>query len=100
MVVEEAEVHALFERPLHPYTQGLMRSIPRPATRRERKGEIETIKGTVPSLRELPTGCRFSDRCPAVHEPCRKWEPPLAAPDDDPLAPRKVRCWLHARAPQ
>ncbi|WP_425358796.1 ABC transporter ATP-binding protein [Aquibium carbonis] len=100
VVVEEADANSLFARPLHPYTQGLLRSIPRPAVRRERKGEIDTIEGTVPALTALPTGCRFSDRCPMVHEPCRKLEPPLASPDDIAAPHRKVRCWLHASPPQ
>ncbi|MEQ8451879.1 MAG: ABC transporter ATP-binding protein [Nitratireductor sp.] len=100
VVVEEADAQTLFDRPLHPYTQGLMRSIPRPSARKDRQQEIDTIKGTVPALSALPPGCRFSDRCAMVHEPCRKWEPPLAAPDDMASPPGKVRCWLHTRPPQ
>ncbi|MEP1786424.1 MAG: ABC transporter ATP-binding protein, partial [Nitratireductor sp.] len=100
VVVEEADAQTLFDRPLHPYTQGLMRSIPRPSARKDRQQEIDTIKGTVPALSALPPGCRFSDRCAMVHEPCRKWEPPLAVPDDMASPPGKVRCWLHTRPPQ
>ena len=100
VVVEEADVRTLFAAPLHPYTQALMRSIPRPGAGVNEKGEIDTIRGMVPSLRDLPAGCRFSDRCPMAHEPCHRWEPPLAAPDDDPGSGSKVRCWLHARPPQ
>jgi len=99
VVVEEADVFSLFAKPLHPYTQGLMRSIPHGGSV-ERKGPLQTIKGTVPNLRELPRGCRFADRCPAVHEPCHTFEPPLAAPQDAQQANRKVRCWLHTRPPQ
>ncbi|MGO4834909.1 ABC transporter ATP-binding protein, partial [Rhizobiaceae sp. 2RAB30] len=98
VVVEEADVASLFARPLHPYTQGLLRSIPHASKSVPRGGRLQTIKGMVPNLLELPKGCRFSDRCPAVHEPCRKWEPPLAAPQDGSAG--KVRCWLHARPPQ
>jgi len=99
VVVEEADVISLFAKPLHPYTQGLMRSIPHGGAV-ERKGRLQTIRGTVPNLRDLPRGCRFADRCPAVHEPCHKFEPGLAPPDETPRASRKVRCWLHARPPQ
>ena len=94
VVVEEAEVHALFDEPLHPYTRGLMRSIPRiGATRRRQK--LNAIEGTVPSLQNLPPGCRFSDRCPMVHDLCRQQEPPLAPPNGMASPSRKVRCWLH-----
>jgi oligopeptide/dipeptide ABC transporter ATP-binding protein len=101
VVVEEADVRSLFAAPLHPYTQALMRSIPHGASK-VRKSRLEAIGGTVPNLLRLPVGCRFSDRCPAVHEPCRKFEPPLAPPLERTSATpgRKVRCWLHARPPQ
>jgi peptide/nickel transport system ATP-binding protein/oligopeptide transport system ATP-binding protein len=99
VVVEDADVRALFANPLHPYTQGLMRSIPNVARATAQRRRLDPIKGTVPNLADLPRGCRFSDRCPMVHEPCRRWEPPLAAPVDMPGVDRKVRCWLHARPP-
>jgi peptide/nickel transport system ATP-binding protein/oligopeptide transport system ATP-binding protein len=95
VVVEEAEVGPLFARPLHPYTQGLLRSIPRIGAAAGGAGRLETITGAVPSLMDLPPGCRFSNRCPLVHDRCRMAEPPLAAPKDQPQAARKVRCWLH-----
>ncbi|RVT86528.1 ABC transporter ATP-binding protein [Rhodobacteraceae bacterium CCMM004] len=99
VVVEEAGVNDLFAGPLHPYTVGLMRSIPRVDRSVARRRKLHTIKGVVPSLGNLPKGCRFSDRCPDVHDRCREAEPPLAAPDD--LAPgapaRRVRCWLHCQ---
>jgi len=97
VVVEEAEVGDLFARPLHPYTEGLLKSILRLEPHRERRRQLYTIKGSVPSLYALPRGCRFSDRCPAVHDPCRVAEPPLAAPDANPDSPHKVRCWLHRK---
>jgi peptide/nickel transport system ATP-binding protein/oligopeptide transport system ATP-binding protein len=96
-VVEEADVRDLFARPLHPYTQGLLNSILRLDPGRERRRQLYTIKGSVPSLYALPRGCRFSDRCPAVHEPCRVAEPPLVAPDDNPAGGHKMRCWLHTK---
>jgi oligopeptide/dipeptide ABC transporter ATP-binding protein len=99
VVVEDADVRALFAKPLHPYTQGLMHSVPNVARLTTGRKRLDPIKGTVPNLIELPPGCRFSDRCPMVHEPCRRWEPPLAAPADMPGADRKVRCWLHSRPP-
>ena len=96
VVVEEADIRSLFRRPLHPYTQGLMQSIPH-AGRTQHKDKLSTIKGTVPALMKLPKGCRFSDRCPMVHEACRIAEPPLAAPAEAGAIDRKVRCWLHVR---
>ncbi len=78
-VVEEAEADDLFAHPRHPYTVGLMSSIPRmdePETgRRER---LRTIPGSVPSLLSLPPGCRFQNRCPRASERCRREEPTLA----------------------
>ena len=97
VVVEEADVRPLFAEPLHPYTQGLLRSIPLAESGAGRKERLETIKGAVPNLLKLPKGCRFSDRCPAVHEPCLKQEPPLAPPDVQPASGHKVRCWLHRK---
>jgi peptide/nickel transport system ATP-binding protein/oligopeptide transport system ATP-binding protein len=97
VVVEEADVRSLFAEPLHPYTKGLLNSIPRIDTGAGRKQKLDTIQGTVPNLLKLPKGCRFSDRCPAVHDPCLKAEPPLALPDDRPTTGRKVRCWLYRK---
>ena len=96
VVVEEADVADLFRQPLHPYTQGLMRSIPRIGAT-ERRSRLNTIEGTVPSLQKLPAGCRFSDRCPHVHDRCRLQEPPLASPKGM-NGLRKVRCWLYEEA--
>ncbi|HEY1960376.1 MAG TPA: ABC transporter ATP-binding protein [Polyangiaceae bacterium] len=75
-VVERATVKEIFERPLHPYTRGLLGSIPVPKRGEERK-RLPTIEGVVPDLRDLPPGCRFADRCPMVIEDCRKAEPAL-----------------------
>ena len=95
VVVEESDAINLFARPLHPYTIGLLKSIPRGRPEGERRARLHTIKGVVPSLLNLPRGCRFSDRCADVHEPCRIAEPPLAPPDSG--GDRRVRCWLHHR---
>ena len=74
-VVEQAPVVELFERPRHPYTAGLLASIPR--IREERLDELPVIEGMVPDLLHLPEGCRFADRCPKVKEYCRLAMPEL-----------------------
>ncbi|MBS0550298.1 MAG: ABC transporter ATP-binding protein [Proteobacteria bacterium] len=81
-VVEEASVEALFGNPRHPYTQGLIRSIPRVDRGAEQKQRLEAIPGTVPSLLQPPTGCRFAARCKYVMDVCTQAMPPLkeAAP--------------------
>jgi peptide/nickel transport system ATP-binding protein len=73
-VVEEAEVHDLFHRPQHPYTWGLMGSLPRLETDVER---LTQIPGQPPSLLRPPSGCRFHPRCPYVMEVCKTTEPEL-----------------------
>jgi len=87
-VVEEAAVRDLFREPLHPYTRGLMRSIPRLEAR---SGALEPIKGIVPSLTDLPRGCPFNPRCPSALPRCRDEVPPLLQSGG-----HSVRCWLHA----
>nr|WP_255568931.1 ABC transporter ATP-binding protein [Neoroseomonas alba] len=76
-VVEEAPVGALFATPLHPYTQGLIRSIPRLDLAATVHQRLEAIPGTVPSLLHPPIGCRFAARCRFATEECRAAEPPL-----------------------
>ena len=73
-IVEYASVDALFATPQHPYTIGLLGSIPRLDTNAE---ELAAIEGMVPSMAELPTGCRFAPRCPFVRERCKEAAPPL-----------------------
>src|SRR5258708_7560256 len=75
-VIEEAPVDALFANPRHPYTQGLIRSIPRIDTA-SRKSRLEAIPGVVPSLLNPPPGCRFAARCRYAMPICREAEPPL-----------------------
>jgi peptide/nickel transport system ATP-binding protein len=75
-VVESADADTLFGQPSHPYTQGLLRSVPSFNTGGE-KTRLETIPGVVPSLLQLPKGCRFQDRCPKVIDRCRQEEPEL-----------------------
>ncbi len=86
-VQEMASVTELFDAPLHPYTQGLLRSIPSKA---ERGRPLPTIEGNVPSIFELPRGCKFCTRCPDVIDRCRSEEPELRE-----ITPgRAVRCHL------
>jgi peptide/nickel transport system ATP-binding protein len=75
-IVEAAPVAAIFEDPQHPYTIGLMGSMPALG---RRGGKLATIPGTVPSPSEMPVGCRFSTRCPFVEDYCRTKRPSLAA---------------------
>jgi oligopeptide/dipeptide ABC transporter ATP-binding protein len=72
-VVESASVESLFERPKHPYTHGLFRSLP---TLGERRKQLAVIPGAVPSPLDFPSGCRFRTRCSMVQEICAT-EPPL-----------------------
>ena len=73
-IVETAPVHALYGRPAHPYTKGLLESIPR----LDRKGQdLYAIKGLPPSLLRIPAGCAFNPRCPQAREVCRTEVPPL-----------------------
>ncbi len=74
-VIEKADVTAIFDRPLHPYTKGLLASIPHAGQSRDSK--LPTIKGSVPSLKDLPAGCRFFGRCPYRQTRCEKENPTL-----------------------
>jgi peptide/nickel transport system ATP-binding protein len=76
-VVEEATVEELFRAPRHPYTQGLIRSIPRLDMAATKKQHLEAIAGVVPSLLEPPVGCRFAPRCPHAMPECTAATPPL-----------------------
>ncbi len=88
-IVEEAPVRELFKNPQHPYTVGLMRSIPNLESKR---GEpLAVIEGTVPSLHNVPAGCRFAPRCAYADATCLEQAPDLTALSAD----HKVRCWHH-----
>lgn len=90
-IVEYAPVNDLFSTPLHPYTRGLMESIPRIDDVPGREECLKTIAGVVPSLYNLPNGCTFQDRCPYVMDICRENEPVLKE-----NSPRhNVHCWLY-----
>jgi peptide/nickel transport system ATP-binding protein len=89
-IVEEAPVKELFRDPKHPYTRGLMASMPggAPGTR------LRAIQGTVPPLGQLPSGCAFTPRCPDRFEPCQ-----TAPPGDTEVGDgRRVKCYLHGMA--
>lgn len=85
-IVEEAPVKALFAAPHHPYTRGLLASLPRPG----KKHRLSPIPGQPPSLTELPRGCRFADRCPQATAQCREAAPPLIEIEQD----HRSACWL------
>ena len=74
-IAEQASAKALFAYPRHPYTRGLLESIPR--LEDEPKTVLSTIPGTVPDIGDLPTGCRFANRCPHVEDVCRQRAPVL-----------------------
>ena len=89
-IVEYTDVRPIFATPKHPYTQGLLKSIPRLDAHHGRKEKLEAIPGLVPSLLDLPVGCKFSNRCKYVFDRCVE-EPPLL----EPVPGHLVRCWLH-----
>ncbi|OUO90898.1 peptide ABC transporter ATP-binding protein [Gordonibacter sp. An230] len=90
-VVEEAEVRALFDHPMHPYTLGLLKSIPR--LEDDDTKRLYMIKGMVPNPLEMPPGCHFSDRCDSCMDICRAQMPKLVD-----VGGRKVRCFLYEDA--
>ncbi len=87
-VVEEGFVQDLFREPLHPYTQGLLESLPK----RGSTERLHVIPGTVPSLKELPDGCVFHPRCECAMERCRNESPSLKEIENG----HCVRCWKYA----
>ncbi|MCL6631881.1 MAG: ABC transporter ATP-binding protein [Alicyclobacillus herbarius] len=87
IIVEEGTVEQIFERPHHPYTIGLLQSIP--GFEGERGTELYTIRGSIPNLARLPKGCRFHPRCPFATKRCQSEAPPLQELAEG----RKVACW-------
>lgn len=92
-IVEETTVNTLFAKPLHPYTQGLINSVPVLGAVKER---LDTIPGSVPNLIDLPSGCRFADRCKARRDHeldiCTVTDPELVQVTKE----HSVRCWLYS----
>lgn len=92
-VVETADVKTIFSNPLHPYTQGLLRSVPRvdkAAENHKVKRRLQEIPGIVPSLYNLPKGCYFHPRCPKAMDICREKEPEMKTAGDG----HSASCWL------
>ena len=87
-LVEEAPVRDIFHRPKHPYTEGLLRSVPKLSEEGLRRKRLDTIEGTVPNLLALPDGCKFAPRCAYKIADCTKGEIPLL----DVNQQRKSRC--------
>lgn len=88
-VVEEASVFELFAHPKHPYTKGLIGSVPKLGENRE---TLDSIKGNVPNPTNMPLGCKFAPRCEMAMEHCHTYEPPTFQ-----LAPNsECSCWLYA----
>lgn len=85
-VVESAEVHELFQNPKHPYTQGLLGALPKMDSRQR----LNSIDGMVPTLKDMPTGCRFAPRCPMATQKCREEQPALV----DVTVGHQVRCFM------
>jgi len=90
-VMEETDVKTLFSKPLHPYTMGLIKSVPH--LDGDRTKELSSIPGTVPPLSHVPDGCRFAPRCPFAMEKCHKEVPVLEHADDT----HRVRCWHYEK---
>jgi oligopeptide/dipeptide ABC transporter ATP-binding protein len=90
-VVEEAPVKSLFKDPRHPYTVGLLGSIPVIGRKEQTGRRLHEIKGMVPSPANMPVGCRFHPRCGRAMDQCRRQEPPMTRLGEH----RRVSCWLH-----
>lgn len=89
-VVEFGESEKIYDNPQHPYTQALLRAIPRLGAPRTR---LEYIPGVPPDLRSPPPGCRFHPRCPKAMDVCRRDEPPMVEVEKN----HYVACWLYAK---
>ena len=93
-IVEQAEVGELFRRPLHPYTRGLLDSIPRPHESAS-STRLNEIPGMVPSLLEMPLGCSFAPRCPRAIDRCLREQPSLVDAGADPAGDKhSVACFV------
>ncbi len=88
--VEYSDVRSIYKDPLHPYTVGLLKSIPK---LHEEQDKLYNIKGSIPSPQEFPKGCRFSPRCEECMDICKDRMPELITLEDG----RKVRCWKYQK---
>lgn len=86
-IMEQGITESVVHKPLHPYTAGLIKSIP---TTSKHEGKLYSIIGSPPSYLSLPSGCKFSDRCQFVFDKCKVEEPPIAQINGE-----TVRCWLY-----
>jgi len=89
-IFESGDTLTIFQNPLHPYTQGLIASVPK---LNEDRPRLETVEGTIPNPFHVPTGCRFHPRCPQAKEICWVEEPDLIEVEPG----HQVSCWLHPR---
>jgi oligopeptide/dipeptide ABC transporter ATP-binding protein len=89
-VVEEAPVRELFKDPRHPYTRGLLGSVPVIGRKAQAGRRLQEIPGMVPSPLEMPSGCRYHPRCPSAMPVCSEQEPKMVKLGDF----RRVQCWL------
>lgn len=87
-IIEKSSTKKIFEQPKHPYTQGLLNAVPKLGKKQK---ILPTIQGSVPSLHDLPKGCKFHDRCPHVMDICKTKTPEtkVFSPDEE------VKCWLY-----
>jgi len=90
-IQEISDIKPLFSDPLHPYTVGLLKSLPGFGNKGQKR--LPTIEGMVPSIMDFPKGCKFNNRCDKAMDICREKEPEL----EDIGPGRKVRCWLHSK---
>lgn len=108
-IIEDTDVYTLFDSPAHPYTRGLLASTPSVET--DNSKDLSTIPGTVPTLHNVPSGCRFAARCPFAIEECTQSNPPLRqyhpdvtdtgrTADTDVAGPHLVRCIRAEEIPQ
>lgn len=90
-IVEHADVRTIYRDPKHPYTVGLLGSIPRADVDAQEKGRLSTIEGVVPNPLNFPKGCRFNPRCPHAMDVCREETPSLKKLETG----QEVACWLY-----
>jgi len=88
-IIEEVTTDQLFSNALHPYTKGLINS--KSDINGDKSQPLNVIKGTVPSLTNIPVGCSFSTRCPFATDLCKTHEPPVITFENG----QKVKCWLY-----